>query len=102
MLQLLFANVQVKSNSLLNALFMKETIESIHFSDHVQGAVWNFMRTARCKWDFIEWLRKLEELLTRILDESNPSESKLYEKEQEFKINSLINLRNTLSQYLSF
>lgn len=102
MLQLLFANVQVKSNSVLNALFMKETIESIHFSDHVQGAVWNFMRTARCKWDFIEWLRKLEELLTRILDESNPSESRLYEKEQEFKINSLINLRNTLSQYLSF
>ena len=97
MLQLLFANVQAQSNSVLNALFMKETIESIHFSDHAQGAVWNFMRTARCKGDFIEWLRKLEELLTRILDEINPSD-----KEQEFKINSLTNLRNTLSQYLSF
>lgn len=102
MLQLLFANLHERSDSVLKVLFMKESVAATQFSGHVQGALWRFMRTARCKWDFMEWLQKFEYLLTRILDMASSNELKQNVQQYELKVESLTILRDSLSQYLSF
>ena len=98
MLQLLFANLHERSDSVLKVLFMKESVAATQFSGHVQGALWRFMRTARCKWDLMEWLQKFEYLLTRILD--TVSSNELKQNVQQYE--SLTTLRDSLSLYLSF
>mgnify|MGYP005887260281 CR=1 FL=1 len=102
MLQLLFANLHERSVSVLKVLFMKESVAATQFSGHVQGALWRFMRTARCKWDLMEWLQKFEYLLTRILDTVSSNELKQNVQQYELKVESLTTLRDSLSLYLSF
>lgn len=97
-LQLLFANVQAQIHSVLRALAVPEAVAAAHFSEDSQGALWRFMKTAR--FEGTEWPRKLESMLERMPGgrEEEPSDLKLFPKQEK----ALAELRNILSQYLSF
>ncbi len=97
-LQLLFANIQAQSHSVLRALSVPEAVAAAHFSTDSQGALWRFLKTAR--FEGTVWPRALEAMLKRMPDgrEAVPSNVTPSDEAKE----ALAELRSILSQYLSF
>lgn len=97
-LQLLFANIQAQSHSVLRALAVPEAVAAAHFSSDSQGALWRFLKTAR--FEGTTRPRAIESMLDRMPGgrEEEPSDLKLSPEQEE----ALAELRSILSQYLSF
>lgn len=97
-LQLLFANIQAQSHSVLRALAVPEAVAAAHFSSDSQGALWRFLKTAR--FEGTTRPRAIESMLDRMPGgrEEEPSDLKLSSEQEE----ALAELRSILSQYLSF
>lgn len=97
-LQLLFANIQAQSHSVLRALAVPEAVAAAHFSSDSQGALWRFLKTAR--FEGTARPRALESMLERMPGGREAVPSKVMSSEEEKK--ALAELRSILSQYLSF
>lgn len=97
-LQLLFANIQAQSHSVLRALAVPEAVAAAHFSSDSQGALWRFLKTAR--FEGTVWPRALESMLERMPGgrEAVPSNVTPSDEEKD----ALAEIRSILSQYLSF
>lgn len=97
-LQLLFANIQAQSHSVLRALAVPEAVAAAHFSSDSQGALWRFLKTAR--FEGTVWPRALESMLERMPGglEEEASDVKPSKEAKE----ALDEIRSILSQYLSF
>lgn len=97
-LQLLFANIQAQSHSVLRALAVPEAVAAAHFSSDSQGALWRFMKTARFEGTVRP--RAFESMLERMPGglEEEASDVKLSKEAKE----ALDEIRSILSQYLSF
>ena len=97
-LQLLFANVQAQSRSVLGALAVPEVVAAAHFSSDSQGALWRFLKTAR--FEGTVWPRALESMLERMPGGREAVPSGVMPSADETA--ALAELRSILSQYLSF
>lgn len=97
-LQLLFANIQAQSHSVLRVLAVPEAVAAAHFSSDSQGALWRFLKTAR--FEGTVWPRALESMLERMPGGREAVPSKVMSSEEEKK--ALAELRSILPQYLSF
>ena len=97
-LQLLFANVQAQSRSVLGALAVPEVVAAAHFSSDSQGALWRFLKTAR--FEGTVWPRALESMLERMPGGREAVPSGVMPSADEPA--ALAELRSILSQYLSF
>lgn len=97
-LQLLFANIQAQSHSVLRALAVPEAVAAAHFSSDSQGALWRYLKTAR--FEGTVWPRALESMLERMPGGREAVPSNVTPSEEEEK--ALAELRSILSQYLSF
>lgn len=97
-LQLLFANIQAQSHSVLRALAVPEAVVAAHFSSDSQGALWRYLKTARFEGTVRP--RALESMLERMPGGREAVPSKVMSSEEEKK--ALAELRSILSQYLSF
>ena len=97
-LQLLFANIQAQSHSVLRALAVPEAVAAAHFSSDSQGALWRFLKTAR--FEGTVWPRALESMLERMPGGREAVPSNVTPSDEEEK--ALAELRSILSQYLSF
>lgn len=97
-LQLLFANVQAQSRSVLGALAVPEVAAAAHFSSDSQGALWRFLKTAR--FEGTVWPRALESMLERLPGGREAVPSGVMPSADETA--ALAELRSILSQYLSF
>lgn len=97
-LQLLFANIQAQSHSVLRALAVPEAVAAAHFSSDSQGALWRFMKTARFEGTVRP--RALESMLERMPGGREAVPSNVTPSDEEEK--ALAELRSILSQYLSF
>ena len=97
-LQLLFANIQAQSHSVLRALAVPEAVVAAHFSSDSQGALWRYLKTARFEGTVRP--RALESVLERMPGgrEAGPSNVTPSDEEE----NAHAELRSILSQYLSF
>lgn len=97
-LQLLFANIQAQSHSVLRALAVPEAVAAAHFSSDSQGALWRFMKTARFEGTVRP--RAFESMLERMPGglEEEASDVKPSKEAKE----ALDEIRSILSQYLSF
>ena len=97
-LQLLFANIQAQSHSVLRALAVPEAVAAAHFSSDSQGALWRFLKTAR--FEGTARPRALESMLERMPGGREAVPSNVTPSDEEEK--ALAELRSILSQYLSF
>ena len=97
-LQLLFANIQAQSHSVLRALAVPEAVAAAHFSSDSQGALWRFLKTAR--FEGTTRPRALESMLERMPGGREAVPSNVTPSDEEEK--ALAELRSILSQYLSF
>ena len=97
-LQLLFANIQAQSHSVLRALAVPEAVVAAHFSSDSQGALWRYLKTAR--FEGTVWPRALESMLERMPGGREAVPSNVTPSDEEEK--ALAELRSILSQYLSF
>lgn len=97
-LQLLFANIQAQSHSVLRALAVPEAVVAAHFSSDSQGALWRYLKTARFEGTVRP--RALESLLERMPGGREAVPSNVTPSDEEEK--ALAELRSILSQYLSF
>lgn len=97
-LQLLFANVQAQSRSVLGALAVPEVVAAAHFSSDSQGALWRFLKTVR--FEGTVWPRALESMLERMPGGREAVPSGVMPSADETA--ALAELRSILSQYLSF
>lgn len=97
-LQLLFANIQAQSHSVLRALAVPEAVVAAHFSSDSQGALWRYLKTARFEGTVRP--RALESMLERMPGGREAVPSNVTPSDEEEK--ALAELRSILSQYLSF
>ena len=97
-LQLLFANIQAQSHSVLRALAVPEAVVAAHFSSDSQGALWRLMKTARFEGTVRP--RAFESMLERMPGGREAVPSNVTPSDEEEK--ALAELRSILSQYLSF
>ena len=97
-LQLLFANIQAQSHSVLRALAVPEAVVAAHFSSDSQGALWRYLKTARFEGTVRP--RVLESMLERMPGGREAVPSNVTPSDEEEK--ALAELRSILSQYLSF
>lgn len=97
-LQLLFANIQAQSHSVLRALAVPEAVVAAHFSSDSQGALWRYQKTARFEGTVRP--RALESMLERMPGGREAVPSNVTPSDEEEK--ALAELRSILSQYLSF
>ena len=97
-LQLLFANIQAQSHSVLRALAVPEAVAAAHFSSDSQGALWRFLKTAR--FEGTARPRALESMLERMPGGREAVPANVTPSDEEEK--ALAELRSILSQYLSF
>lgn len=97
-LQLLFANIQAQSHSVLRALAVPEAVVAAHFSSDSQGALWRYLKTARFEGTVRP--RALESMLERMPGGREAVPSNVTPSDEEEK--ALAELCSILSQYLSF